>query len=57
MQTVKEALKVAQQVTVYETLKEYQQQAIEAYLCGKDIFVSAPTGAGKSLTFELPPFA
>ena len=57
MRTVNEALKIAQQVTGYE-LKEYQQQAIEAYLCGKDVFVSAPTVAGKSLiTFELAPFA
>ena len=29
---------------------------IEAYLSGKDVFVSAPTGAGKSLTFELAPY-
>ena len=50
-----EVLKLAQQVTGYE-LKEYQQQAIEAFLCGKDDFVSAPTGAGKSLAFELAPF-
>ena len=57
MRTAKEALKIAQQVTGYDNLKEYQQQAIEAYLCGKDVFVSAPTGAGKSLTFELAPFA
>ena len=57
MRTVKEALRVAQQVTGYETLKEYQRQAIEAYLCGKDVFVSAPTEVGKSLTFELAPFA
>ena len=56
MRTVNEALKIAQQVTGYE-LKDCQQQAIEAYLCGKDVFVSAPTGAGKSLTFELAPFA
>ena len=56
MRTVNEALKIAQKVTGYE-LEEYQQQAIETYLCGKDVFVSAPTGAGKSQTFELAPFA
>ena len=56
MRTVNKALKIAQQVTGYE-LKEYQQQAIQVYLCGKDVFVSAPTGAGKSLTFESAPFA
>ena len=40
---------------VYE-LRDYQRKTIEAYLpdlSGKDVFVSAPTGAGKSLTFEL----
>ena len=35
MRIAKEALKIAQQVTGYDNLKEYQQQAIEAYLCGK----------------------
>ena len=57
MWPVKEALKVAQQVSGYETLKKHQQQAIEAYLCGKDVFLSTPMGEGKSLTFELAPFA
>jgi len=57
MRPVKEALKVAQQVIGYETLKEYQQQAIQAYRCRTDVSVSAPTGEGKSLTFELAPFA
>ena len=56
MRTVNEALKIARQVMGYE-LKEYLQQAIEAYNCGKDVFVSAPRGAGKSLTNELAPFA
>ena len=56
MRAVNEEFKIAQQVTGYE-LKEYQQQAIEAYLCRKDVFISALTGADKSLTFELAPFA
>ena len=30
---------------------------MEAYLPGRGVFVSAPSGAGKSLTFELAPYA
>ena len=33
-----------------------QQKTIEAFLQGRDVFASAPTGAGKSLTFELAPY-
>ena len=37
----------------YVALKEYQTEVVTAYLSGRDVFVSAPTGAGKSLTFEI----
>ena len=40
----------------YSELRDYQRKTIEAYLSGKDVFVSAPTGAGKSVTFELVPY-
>ena len=40
----------------YSEFRDYQRKTIEAYLSGKDFFVSAPTGAGKSLTFELAPY-
>ena len=40
----------------YSELREYQRKTIEAYVSGRDVFVSAPTGAGKSLTFEFAPY-
>ena len=48
-------MKDALEATGYYELRDYQRKTIEAYLSGKDVFVSAhaPTGAGKSLTFEL----
>ena len=44
------------EATGYSEFRDYQRKTIEAYLSGKDFFVSAPTGAGKSLTFELAPY-
>ncbi|CAB4018405.1 Bloom syndrome -like, partial [Paramuricea clavata] len=38
-------------------LKEYQRQTIEAYLSGRDVFVSIWQRYEKSLTFELAPHA
>ena len=49
-------MKDALEATGYSELRDYQRKTIEAYLSGKDVFVSAPTGAGKSLTFELAPY-
>jgi len=57
MKSISDALKEAQIITGYKELRQYQRQTIEAYLSGRDVFVSAPTGAGKSLTFELAPYA
>ena len=41
---------------IYLILRDYQKKTLEAYLSGRDVFVSAPTVAGKSLTFELAPY-
>ena len=43
-------MKDALEATGYSELPDYQKKTIEAYLSGRDVFVSAPTGAGKSLT-------
>ena len=39
----------------YSSLKNEQKRAIEAFIGGKDVFVSLPTGYGKSLCFALLP--
>ena len=37
------------------TLKEKQYEAIEGFCSGNDVFVSLPTGYGKSLIFAVLP--
>ena len=39
----------------YNALKTEQEQAMEAFSRGKDVFVSLPTGYGKSLCYTLIP--
>ena len=38
-------------------LKDYQKQSLKAIATGRDVFVSLPTGFGKSLCFQSVPFA
>ena len=56
MGSIAKAMKVALEATGYSELRDYQRKTIEAYLSGRDVFVYDPTGAGKSLTFELAPY-
>ena len=56
MWSIAKAMKDALEATGYSELREYQRKTIEAYVSGRDVFVSAPTGGGKSLTFELAPY-
>ena len=46
-----------QDITYCVTTRRKQWKYIWSYLSGRDVFVSTPTGAGKSLTFELAPYA
>lgn len=41
----------------YVDIKPDQKTIVEAYLYGKDALFCSPTGSGKSLTFEIAPFA
>ena len=41
--------------TLKITIKEKQKEAIHAFLSGRDVFVSLPTGYGKSLIYAILP--
>lgn len=41
----------------YDTFRPLQRDIIEAFLAGRDVLAVLPTGAGKSLTFQLPALA
>ena len=56
MGSIAKAMKDALEATCYSELRDDQRKTIEAPLSGKDVFMSAPTRAGKSLTFELAPY-
>ena len=59
MGLIAKAIKDALEATGFSELCDYQRKTIKAYLLQRVVFVSAPTsrGAGKSLTFELAPYA
>ena len=40
----------------YTSLKEEQKKALFSFVTGRDMFVSLPTGYGKSLCYALLPF-
>ena len=40
----------------YTSLKEEQKKALFSFVTGRDVFVSLPTGYGKSLCYALLPF-
>ena len=49
------SMKTASQRFGVSELKKQQKSAVEATLCGKDVFVSLPIGFGKSLIYQLLP--
>ena len=53
----KEAIAYGASKLQYESLKEGQIITVEGYLSGQDVFVCSPTGSGKSLFFEIAPYA
>jgi len=53
-QSVATADSVLRDVFGYETFRPGQREVIEAVLAGRDCIAVMPTGAGKSLTFQVP---
>ena len=51
MHSVKDAIAYGLQEAQYKDVREHQGKVIKGYCSGKDVFLSAPTGSGKSLTF------
>ncbi len=49
------ALQKAAEKLGYATLREKQEVAILQFARGKDVFISLPTGSGKSLCFYVLP--
>ena len=54
--TISAAIKHSLQAFGHASTKVFQAQALEATLQGRDVFVSVPTGYGKSLIFQMVPF-
>ena len=53
---LQQALAYAAQKLRLERLNEKQAEAVTAFIGGKDVFVSLPTGYGKSVCFQSVPF-
>ena len=56
MHSFNDAIAYVLQKAKYRDVPERQRKVIESYCCGKDVFLSVPTGSGKSLTFEVAQF-
>ncbi|WP_263833190.1 DNA helicase RecQ [Sulfurospirillum oryzae] len=49
-----ETYRILQSVFGHHTFRSYQEEAVNAILARKDIMMILPTGAGKSLCYQLP---
>ena len=47
----------ASQQLGYAAIRPDQNRAIKSYMEGRDVFISLPTGTGKSLCFSVLPYA
>ena len=56
MEKIKDAITYGAEKSSYSEVREQQRQVVEVYLCGRDVFMSAPMGSGKSFTFEIAPY-
>ena len=52
---MEEAIQTAAEELGYSNLRVKQKEAIMHYLQGKDVFISLPTGSGKSLCYYILP--
>ena len=52
---VKHCIKLALESIGIEELKEKQEEAVLAFLSNRDVFVSLPTGYGKSYIYGILP--
>ena len=53
--SVQDTIKAAAQMIGIETVKPKQVQAVEAFVDGRAVFVSLPTGYGKSVIYSVLP--
>ncbi len=53
--TIEDAIVAAADVLGYQALRPKQQEAVHAFVSGHDVFVSLPTGSGKSLCYTMLP--
>ena len=54
---LEKAISYACGILGYEKLRDFQKEGVAAVLKDQDVFVAKPTGSGKSLIFQLVPFA
>jgi ATP-dependent DNA helicase RecQ len=51
---LKNTVQILKQYWGYETFRPQQEAVIDAVLAGNDVLTLLPTGAGKSLCFQVP---